>query len=351
LGLLESHEFGDLLCNVIFLSTLANQFDDASVHVKFRDIRPYSRPIMSLSPWINSVEPLNREWPKLLRDYFPHINPRRNCAELGSQEMENPRYDMVITSFMARDEAIHALPNPVSLQIPLARGDEFVARLASKGLNSDRWFAVVHHRESTYQYRPGGTDRDSDANAFDTLIDHIIALGGQAVRLGHPGMTPFKHRDDFVDLSAEPDGFLLQTAAVSHARFAIVGPSGAMAMTTGFLIPTTLVDAVDTVGMWGPSDVLTHVVKTPDGQTLRNKSLLDAGLLHGDALAKLRTKHPGYDVRKANAEELKAVATKLFERTTNCPGWRPPAPLPSSSKPNSVSWPLKLTHDMPWVNL
>jgi putative glycosyltransferase (TIGR04372 family) len=306
---------------------------------------------MSLSPWISSMEPLGREWPKLVRDHFPHIGPRHEGAEISSQEMGDPRYDMVVTSLMARDEAIHALPNPVPLQIPFARGDELATRLVSKGLNPDRWFAVMHHRESTYHYRPGGTDRDSDASAFDALVDHIIALGGQVVRLGHPGMTPFRHREDFVDLSAEPDGFMLQAAAVSYARFAIVGPSGAMAMATGFLIPTTLVDAVDTVGMWGPSDVLTHVVTTPDGQTLRNQSLLDAGLLHGDALEKLRTQNPGYHVRKANAEELKAVATKLFERTASCSAWRTPTPLPNSPKPNRVSWPLKLIHYMPWVNL
>jgi hypothetical protein len=48
---------------------------------------------------------------------------------------------------------------------------------------------------------------------------------------------------------------------------------------------------------------------------------------------------------------LKSVATKLFERTTDCQAWRSPAPLPSTPKPNRIAWPLRLSHHMPWVDL
>ena len=352
LGLLESHEFGDLICNVIFLSTLANQFDHVRLHVKFRDIRPYSRPIMSLSPWISSIEPLDGEWPEWIRQFSPHTKPHREQLDIGNQEGElHPPYDMIITSLMARDESIHALPNPISLRLPEGQSNELTRRLMDKGLQPKQWLAVLHYRESTYQYRPGGSDRDSDVQAFDSLVDHIIGLGGQAVRLGHPSMTPFKPREGFIDLSGEPDGFLLQAAAVSRARFAIVGPSGTMALTMGFLIPTTLVDAVDTVGMWGPSDVLTHVVRTPSGDTLRNQSLLESGLLHGDELTKLMKNGAGYQSRKANADELRIVADRLFMRTADCPGWRVPTSPSQGSKPNHVAWPLKLTHRMPWIDI
>lgn len=69
LGLLETHELGDLISNVVFLSTLANQFDYARLHVKFRDVRPYSREVMTLSPWIDLAEPLPGEWPKFVRAF------------------------------------------------------------------------------------------------------------------------------------------------------------------------------------------------------------------------------------------------------------------------------------------
>lgn len=351
LGLMETHEFGDLICNTVFLSTLANQFDHARLHVKFRDVRPYSRQILSLSPWIEKAEPMPGEWPAMVRRFFPHLNPWRIRLDIGNQESEHSsQYDMVVTQQMARDESVHALPNPVSLRVPSSRVGELTTRLIAKGLDPGHWFAALHHRESTYAYRPGGSDRDSDTGAFDQLVNHIIGLGGKVVRLGHPEMTPFQPRDGFVDLSSEPDGFLLQALAVSHARFAIAGPSGAIALAAAFLIPSTLVDAVDTVGMWGPIDVLTHVVKTPSCQILRNASLRESGLLDSDRLAKQMKANPGYQIRKATVDELKAVADKLYTRTTDCPGWR----LPSASvslKPNRFAWPLKFTNPMPWVDL
>lgn len=352
LGLLQSHEFGDLICNVVFLSTLANQFDHVRLHVKFRDIRPYSRQIMSLSPWIDLAEPLGGEWPKWVGRFLPHAKPWRESLLVGSQKsVDAPVYDMIVTSLMARDESIHALPNPVPLRVPSDRIDELTSRLVAKGLNPDNWFAVLHHRESTYTYRPGGSDRDSDPKAFEELIDHIISLGGQVVRLGHPEMTPFRAREGFVDLSPEPDGLLLQAAAVSHARFAIAGPSGAIALALAFLVPSTLVDAVDIVGMWGPSDVLTHVVKTPFCQTLRNTSLREAGLLDSDKLAEQMKSNPGYKIRKATVDELRTVANRLYDRTSDCRGWRLPAATSDSRRPNHVAWPLRLTDPMPWVDL
>ena len=352
LGLLQSHEFGDLICNVVFLSTLANQFDHVRLHVKFRDVRPYSRQIMSLSPWIDLAEPLGGEWPKWMGRFFPHAKPWRESLHIGSQKGAHvPLYDMIVTSLMARDESIHALPNPVPLRIPSNKTDELTSRLIAKGLNPHNWFAVIHHRESTYTYRPGGSDRDSDPKVFDELIDHIIGLGGQVVRLGHPEMTPFRPREGFVDLSRERDSLLLQAAAVSRARFAIAGPSGAIALALGFLIPSTLVDAVDGVGMWGPSDVLTHVVKTPFCRTLRNASLREAGLLDSHTLAEQMKSDPGYKIRKATVDELRTIADRLYNRTSDCRGWRSPAAAPEGLKPNHVAWPLRLSEPMPWVDL
>jgi putative glycosyltransferase (TIGR04372 family) len=356
LGLLETTTLGDLLSNVVFLSTLANQFDHVRLHVKFRNIRPYSAEIMSLSPWIDLAEPFPGEWPRWIRNSFPQtklLKPFRQM-EIGSQKGKHVYlYDMIITSLMAHNDTVHALPNIVPLRLPEARLEELRNRLIALGLTPDRWFAVVHYRESSYRYRPGSGDRDSDPAAFDALVDHIIALGGQAVRLGHPGSTHFRPRDGFVDLSRQTDNFMVQAAAVSHARFMIAGPSGPMALPLAFAVPNTLVDAADTGGVWGLdySDVLTHEVVTPKGDILRNQSLLDAGLLDAERLVARLKAEPGYRVRKATSGELGIVAGRLYERTTDCPTWRPPAKAPSGPKPNQIMWPLRLTYPMPWLDL
>ncbi len=106
------------------------------------------------------------------------------------------------------------------------------------------------------------------------------------------------------------------------------------------------------MGIWGPSDFLTHEVTTPSGERLRNQTLRDAGLLDNDILEAARIKaEPEYVVRKANADELGGVAKKLHERTADCEIWRAPAILPPTPKPNAVMWPIRPTDAMPWVDV
>jgi putative glycosyltransferase (TIGR04372 family) len=355
LGLIETHELGDLISNVVFLSTLANQFDHARLHVKFRDVRPYSREVMELSPWIDLAEPLPGEWPRLVRMLLPPttlLKPWRPM-QVGSQKGENAYlYDVIVTSLMAREDAVHGLPNPVPLRLPEAKAADLRAALAAEGIRPDRWFAVFHYREGGYKFRPIA-DRDSDPAAFDGLVDSIIALGGQAVRLGHPGMTSFKPRAGFIDLSKKANNFLLHAAAVSHARFMIAGPSGPMMLAPAFAVPHSFVDVIDTRGYWDVKngDALTHLVMTPKGDALRNESLLASGLLDDEILAARMASEKGYRVRKATSEELATVAKRLYDRTTDCEAWRPPAKAPGGPKPNSVVWPPRLTYPTQWVEL
>lgn len=356
LGLIETRELGDLISNVVFLSTLANQFDHARVHVKFRDLRPYFREVLSLSPWINLAEPLPGEWPKFVRFFFPRgkvLKLLRPMSVSSQRDRKAYLYDMIITSPLAREDAIHALPHPVPLRLPEVRADELRARLAAHGLKADRWFATFHYRERGYKYRRDGGNRNSDPAAFDSLVDHVIALGGQVVRLGHPGMTPFKPRDGFVDLSTMADNFLLQAAAVSHSRFMIAGPSGPMILAPAFAIPHSFVDVVHARGYWDleRGDVLTHEVTTPGGEILRNASLLESGLLDLDRLTERGKAQPGYRIRKANSDELGIVVKRLYDRTQDCPAWRPPAEVPKCPKPNKIAWPLNLTYPTSWLDL
>jgi putative glycosyltransferase (TIGR04372 family) len=345
LGLLETLAFGDLILNVVFLSTLADQFDYARLHVKFRDARPYAKDIISLSPWIDVAEPCvdARQWFGLARQPYP-------CMVVGSQKGKNrPVYDMVVTSHMAQRELVHSLPNPVTLSLPEHRVGDLRNRLVELGISPDRWFAVFHYRESSYEYRIEGSDRDSDAKTFDCLVDDIIEQGGQAVRLGHIGMTPFRARPGFVDITGEST--LVQAAATTFSRFMIAGPSGACALALAFHVPATIVDAVDTLGMWGPVDVLTHTVTTPDRQFLRNQSLKDSGLLNSNILAARIKQDPRISVSKATVEDLREVAKRLFNRTTDCTGWRIPKARVTPNRRNAIEWPLRPTDTMTWVDI
>jgi putative glycosyltransferase (TIGR04372 family) len=353
LGVTVETTLGDLISNVVFLSTLKNQFDHARLHVKFRDARPFSREIISLSPWIDSAEPLPGEWPRFVLNRFPSIKLWRG-VEIGHLKGKRScLYDLIVTNQMALADLIHALPNPVPLRLPEAKAENLRNQLVNTGLRPDRWFATLHYRDNSYRYRPGGNDRDSDPEAFASLVDHIISLGGQVVRLGHPGMKAFRPQPGFVDLSLEPNNFLLQAAAVCHSRFMIAGPSGAIAVAWAFRVPNTLVDAVDTGVIWGEDigSILTHEVITPRGERLRNQSLFEAGLLDRKLLIARMKVEAGFQIRKVTDKELKKVAIRLYEQTADCFGWRPPAMPVEGPKPNHILFPPVVTSPQPWFNL
>jgi putative glycosyltransferase (TIGR04372 family) len=353
LGLTSEVTLGDLIANTVFFSTLANQFDHARLHVKFRDVRPYSRDVLSLSPWIDKAEALPGEWPKLVRAWAPHLKPWKPM-DIGKQKGRNvPFYDLIVSNQMASVNAVHALPSPVTLSLPSDRAAALRNRLVELGLRPERWFAVIHSRESTYQFRPRGGDRDNDPAAFESLARHVVSLGGHIVRLGHPGMSALPAMEGLVDLSNVPDGFLLQAAAVSRARFMVAGPSGAIALAWAFGVPNALVDAVDAGGMWGEEygSILTHEVITPSSKCLRNESLLASGLLDRVKLQAKMKSEAGYRMRKMSADEAKTVATRLYEKTANCSGWRELRQTPSRPKPNTIQWPPVTTHPTPWLDL
>jgi len=353
LGLTTSLTVGDLIANVFFFSCLANQFEHSRLHVKYRNARSYCRDVMSLSPLIDKAEPIAGEWPEWLYKLRPRLKPRRH-AEIGPLDGGRAYYyDMIVTNTMARDTTIYALPNPVVFRLPDDRAESLRRELVACGLKPDRWFATFHYRDKSYEFGQRYAERNGDPEAFDSLVDDIIALGGQAVRIGHPGMTPFAPRDGFVDLSLRPNSFMLQAAAVSYARFMISGPSGPMTLPMAFAIPYTLVDATDAGGVWGLAytDVLTHEVTTPEGKVLRNSTLREAGLLSSFRLTDVMKADPRYTMRKANASELRTVARRLFDRTDGIDEWRPPPELPKIPKPNSINWPLRPEYPMGWLKL
>jgi hypothetical protein len=343
LGLLEAQDYGDLLANVVFLSSMACQFEHVRLHVKYRDTRPWSRAVTSLSPWIDLAEPFPGEWPKFLRWLWRRDKPRKPLRrmKIGTQKGKHVYlYDMIVTSPMAARDLVHALPQTVPLRLAEAQADECRARLIAKGLKPDRWFATFHHNAGS-----------SDPSAFDGLIDCVIALGGQAVRLGHQGLSEYRPRNGLVDL-ARAD-LPLQAAAVCHSRFMIAVPTDLMVLALAFNVPLSVVDAMATGGVWNldRTNVLTREVTTPQGERLRNASLLAAGLLDSENLAAQMKAQPGYRVRTATATELAEVAQRLYGRTADCPTWRAPAEIPAGPKPNQIVWPVEPSHPTPWLDL
>jgi putative glycosyltransferase (TIGR04372 family) len=346
---------GDLLSAVVFFATVKNQFEHARLHVCFRDVRPYSREILSLAPDIDRAEAIKGELPSWIRSLLGRDRFWRPLTVDARKGRKRQFYDFVINDWMADARNLHGLPGVVPLRIPRELKARLEHRLIERGLDQSKWFAVVHHRASSYRWRANiGGLRDSDPDAFAELTDFIIDdLGGQVVRLGHPEMGPLPERPGLVDLAPLENSFMLQACAVSRARFMVAGPSGAAALGCGFQIPVGIVDATDAQGGWGDMErvILTHEVHTPDGRRLRNRALLEAGLLSRAPLGRLLRANEGYVVRKCTGAELAKVAAHLHAGSDGVSAWRAPQIAASRVAPNALTWPPQTVEHLPFLDL
>ncbi|MEM7428922.1 MAG: TIGR04372 family glycosyltransferase [Pseudomonadota bacterium] len=341
---LRETSLGDMASKLACLATIKAQFDHAELHIRYRDVRPYSREMMSLIPNADRIEAVKWDIPAWARFWIPDArlwHPMARALD-GRKGSWNSFCDFYPSDWMLNPRWMHAMPNPVPLRVPEGRQPGLSKQLVELGLDPENWFAAIHYRASTYLAKRSGKLRNSDPDAQRKLIDYIIDdLGGQAVLLGHPELEAFPARKRFVDLSRIPNAFMLQASAASQARFMVAGPSGPIALGWSMQIPTAMVDASDAICGWGDTEhvLLTHEVTTPDRKKLRNRELFEAGLLDYRTVRDRKRAGESYEVRKNSAEELSAAARHMYEKTGDTPKWRGPRPESTNPRPNQFVWP------------
>ncbi len=97
--------------------------------------------------------------------------------------------------------------------------------------------------------------------------------------------------------------------------------------------------------------MLTHEIRTPDGQVLRNRALFDAGLLDYPVVRDKVRAGENYVVRKNSAQELASVADHLYAATINEHGWRAPAPAYDGPRPNQFIWPPQTSENLNFIDV
>ncbi len=355
-AMMKETSLGDLMGQMAALAAIKSQFDYAELHVRFRDIRPYSREIMTLVPEIDQAVGIRGHLPVWARLGLPDTrlwHPMARALD-GNKGSWASFCDLCVSDWMVNPRMIHAIPNSVPFRIPPERVDTLTSQLIDAGVDPDHWFAVVHYRASNYLSKSSGQLRNGEPGAYQHLVDHIIdQLGGQVVQLGHPELEPFPARDGFVDLSRKRNSLMLQAFAASKARFMIAGPSGALGFGWGFHVPTGLVDASDAVGGWGPAEqvILTHEVTTPDGRCMRNRELMNSDLLDYPVLRDKIRAGENYQVRKNSGSELSAVSDHLHAATATVTGWRPPAAIYDGPRPNHIMWPPQTSENLNFIDV
>lgn len=346
---------GDLISKITFVSSLKDQFDHARLIVRYSDIRPYSRDVISLSPNIDHAEAIGGHRPAWVRRFWPDMRLWRPLSGVikPTNRFHESFFDMVVVDAMANARTVHAFDPPTPLRVPPDQCDALARQLVDLGLDPAKSFAVVHYRDGTYAYKGKNPVRNGDPESYRQAIDHTIdTLGCQVLQIGHAAMKPFPARPGLIDITRVEAPFMLQAFAVSRARFMIGGASGPVALGWGFGVPTAVCDCAEAHSTWGSEHnvYLSHEVTTPDGETLQNQSLLDAGLLDVRALTRRVKAGENYTLRKNSAAEISAVASYLHECSADVTGWRGEPPPMIRTRPNTLTWPPQTTWNVKFLN-
>ena len=341
-ALVLARTVGDFIEQCLFASTLKQQFQYANLFIYWRNDRPYKKHVVSMMP------NLTQSWSVQGENSLP-MDSFDNAGQRPLRVQSQPWYDMgcdapdlVLTPKMMQCTMLPSFPSLARFSMAPEQQDRLGARLVERGVDPNRWFCVLHYREPNYGFRKKNLERDFDPDQAIAVTRHVTqSLGGQVVRIGHPGMAPFPNIPGFIDLSSEEDGFQLHAHAVSRSRFFLeLSSSGPISLALLFGVP---VARCNCVGVWGPVEahslVLPKHIRRPDGRLMSPAEMMEERVIHDTVMSRL-LEEQGYSFVPNSLEELKAVAKDMVATTSDCPGWRVPS-IPAPTTPaNKFQWPL-----------
>lgn len=317
-GVIAADAFGDFLVKLLLLATIKKQFSTAWLTLIYHDNLPFKGDLLRFCPDIDELE-----------DY-------------GGRSYDIPERHSVFASLIFPHKGLpchwfHShFPRSAALEVPAEDRERLTADLVARGVDPDRWFAVMHYRQgSTFRRSIRDTRRDVDPANYHALAHYVCAtLGGQMVRIGHPGMDLPPPAPGYIDLSTAP--LELQFFAVSKARFMVCGETGLGALGSAFKVPLAKTNAFMEDFASYPHDLLLpkNIVNWK-GEVLSfchplKRQALTFNRLVGDG---------NFRFVDNNFEQLRYCADHLFRSTGPCEGWRGGPAGEDPPPPNALVWP------------
>ena len=308
LGSVAIDAFGDFMTHILHLCTIKRQHEYAHLTVLYNNNLPFKQDILRVCPEVDvAIDMAGR--PLSMPTY-------------GKSWAEFP-YEIVIPRKGVNPTLLSAYPRKARFIVPPEDHKRLKGQLTWLGVDPTRWFATMHYRQGSTFPRRSATNRDVDPATFHALARYVCEeLGGQMVRLGHPGMDPAPAIPGYIDLSTLP--LELQFFAVSKARFMIGTDSGPGSLGSAFATPCAKTNAVYEDGAWWEHDILLakNVVNWL-GEVVSLHGQWPDRMLHFWNLA------DGANFRLVdnNFAQLKYCADRLFGRTGDCEGWRTGPPI------------------------
>jgi putative glycosyltransferase (TIGR04372 family) len=332
---------GDFAVSLNFAASVKELFEHASLAIYFHDDRKYKSALLKSCPQIDNIICFDGDQPLPVEGFDIAFDPPVTATYLDWYKAGCHFSDIILSPNMMGDRYLFSFEQPARLKIPVEETAGFAQRLVDAGVDPNRWFSAVHYREPNFEMRSPDPFRDTDPAVMQGVTHDIIdRLGGQVVRIGHPGMTPFTPRDGFIDLApAGNDDFMFQLYAMSRARFMIAGASGPHDCTAALGTPTGLFAATSRFPIWNPQDaqIFSHIL-TPAGDRVSLDLCLQRKMHYKVILKELLSR--GFSVQIASQAEIFGMATHLMGQTNDTPGWRTHWYEKPVKKTNAFHWPL-----------
>lgn len=309
---------GDFATRAYYLATIkANRDGPTDLTAYWIDDRGYKAPIMRMAPQIDR-HAIARDGDILPLDAFYDTGDRRPIPDNEVSRIvarEHARSDLILTPSMMPVGNLRRFARFPKFSIPAKEAEGLMRRLQERGLSMGRWHATIFYRRPNYRYRGPTPYRDiQDESRWLDLAQYIVRMGGQVIRIGHPGMAEWPAQNGFVDLSRAED-IMLHAYAVYMSRFCIVTPSGPALFPAAFDVPFALANAVSDLGCFRPDTILLpRPIYRPDGNPVDIDQLRNHGLWT-DEVVRDMTANAGHSVGDNSAEELKELARMLYDRT------------------------------------
>ncbi len=323
--------FGEFVSRLFYVNTVATQFDHAAVTLLYRDDRDFKSAVVRLIPTVATVAVPDKQFLPSL----DIVSPRTICMFPGFEDWHERglhQQDIVITEGMATEVGMLGFERHGYLRFAETDVPFLIEALRDAGV-SDDWFVTMHARESGYPFAANNTHRNANQDAYLETARHIIAQGGQVVRLGHPEMTPWPDQDGLIQLGLEPGTSLLQAFAVSRARYFVGGPTGPMALAEAFHVPTAYANSWDLYFNNDRAVVRTVDLVAPDGEVFNQARIVDM-IPHG--MKPLLS--AGYVTRQIDGPEMIRLTSAVHRQTEGVSGWRAPEGMVGHI-PNQLVWP------------
>ncbi|MBN9319076.1 MAG: TIGR04372 family glycosyltransferase [Caulobacterales bacterium] len=330
-GLIGPGGLGDFVYQLLALCSLRQQFVDAGLTLFYNNDFSYKRDVLRFCPDVEE-----------LRD----LGDSGLAIPVNTKQLHDFRQHLFFSQVALSPTLLTRLDRTATLVTPPEDVDELTARLIGHGVDPDRWFVVMHYRDSgsfagASAIAPGGfnpaTTRDVDPATFHRLAASICEAGGQVVRLGHPGMAAIPKAPGYIDLI--DGGLPLQLFATSKARFMIACDSGPTSYATAFKTPLLKTNAICEDGAAYATDlILNKNLINWRGEVLAPESMLKGR----KALYKrlVQSAH-GFRLADNSFEQLRTAVDMMMERTeaqVAAGGWREAA-TPTTPAPDVIAWP------------